>query len=184
MGFIQSSSRATALVLACTCGHADVVDLLIERGASLKTKDRLGRDLLAHASSRGHVAVVRRLLQTRPESLQFEVDDADRSPVHNAVVGDHAEALKVLIFEGGASWRRYRDHEWLMQEAERFGSFRCVKVLRVSRVPRRSSRWWRLVVVMRVITAMLTMMKEGKGMQDEFIDEVICLVLAYMVSGR
>ncbi len=66
-------NKMTALMLACECGHAAVVSLLIEK-ADLNVKDNRGRTALTIASNGGYSPVVSLLIE---EGLNLDLDNSD-----------------------------------------------------------------------------------------------------------
>lgn len=63
-------SPLVPLVLAATCGHPDVVELLLDRGADIEDRDFKGRSPLEWAVSFGQVEAVRLLLARGAEPTE------------------------------------------------------------------------------------------------------------------
>ena len=59
----DETHNITTLMGACTCGHVSVIDLLLERGASVDLQDSYGDTALMWAVSQGDAAIVHRLLR-------------------------------------------------------------------------------------------------------------------------
>lgn len=118
----------TALFLPCLGGHRDVASFLIEKGAEVKIQDADKVDMLTAAASRGHAGVVRRIL--RAEALLHREDGSVHPALPQAVVRGHAETLKALLTERGATWSiDIRDS--LMGLAGSLGQWGCKLVLEV-----------------------------------------------------
>lgn len=77
-------------------GHLDVVELLIEHGASLKVRDKFGRSALFLAAQRNHIAVLDTLIKRIAGSIN-DVDSKGRTPLHIAVQLRHKEAVQRLL---------------------------------------------------------------------------------------
>ncbi|KAJ5936883.1 hypothetical protein N7466_003333 [Penicillium verhagenii] len=90
----------TPLSWAAMRGHEAVVRLLLEKGASLESKDRNDQTSLLCAASRGDEAVVRLLLEKGAELES--IDNYNRTPLSHAVSYGH-EAVARLLLEKGAS---------------------------------------------------------------------------------
>ncbi|GIZ53848.1 ankyrin repeat domain-containing protein [Noviherbaspirillum aridicola] len=92
------AQRRTPLMLAAMRGHAETVDLLLQKGANLKAVTR-GRDTALHlAASHGHVEVIGRLI-----AAGAEIDASNgsrRTPAMLAAEGGHAAVLDVLLEQG------------------------------------------------------------------------------------
>jgi ankyrin repeat protein len=114
---------ATALHLAAIDNHAEVVDLLVERGAEIDaTDDELGMTPAGWANEKGHTDMVQRLAERgarfdlhsaaafgmtlRLRTLLAEdPSDLNRSnafgtPLHFAAVWGQPEAAEILLIEG------------------------------------------------------------------------------------
>lgn len=129
----ESSSGGTALLLACLYGHEDVACCLIEKGASAGTADNDGRDALMVASSRGHLAIVRRIIQEEPWLVGRVAESGPyvgRSALYEASAHDHPEVVKALILEGGADhWASADPCSW--ESAKTRGNWRILEVMQV-----------------------------------------------------
>lgn len=85
----------TALHMAADRGHAECVDLLLDRGASIDAQTHSGFTPFHIASERGHVEVLCTLLAARCDaSLQA---DQGELAVHLAAAKGHQEALEFLV---------------------------------------------------------------------------------------
>lgn len=79
---IRGARRAAAIG-----GHADVVDHLLENGASCWEIDTSGSNLLHVVAATGHTEVVRRLL------LKAGADDRDRLVLSTTYIHEYARCL-------------------------------------------------------------------------------------------
>ncbi len=68
----------TSLHLAALKGHANIVKLLIERGARVDRRGHLGETPLMYAASQGHLKIVRMLLESGAGKDPREIEDAIR----------------------------------------------------------------------------------------------------------
>jgi ankyrin repeat protein len=90
--------RATPLCLAAEMGHADIVDILLSRGADLTQFTRLHETALHLSVECGHEEVAKILVE-KGISLE-EINRAFRTALHEAVVGKHENIAKFLIASG------------------------------------------------------------------------------------
>jgi hypothetical protein len=87
--------RITAIDRACKAGFVDVLDLLVELGATL-TPMRLNRQVPAHgAAIQGYTPVLKRLHELGADVVHA-YDDAGKSPLDYAVYFCHKEASEFL----------------------------------------------------------------------------------------
>ena len=74
-------------ILAVEAGHQDIMELLLSHGADLGVRNDRGQTLLHLAASRGHCAILRRLLEVTSDDL-MEADSEGLSPLTSAILGD------------------------------------------------------------------------------------------------
>ncbi|EQC26755.1 serine/threonine protein kinase, partial [Saprolegnia diclina VS20] len=86
---IDAATGRTALCLAATHGHVEIVDLLLADGANVDHKDLTGRTPLVAASEAGHLPVVRRLLAANETRCR----DA---ALHVAIARGHRDVAAIL----------------------------------------------------------------------------------------
>ncbi|MFI1959854.1 ankyrin repeat domain-containing protein [Streptomyces althioticus] len=85
------------LVLAATCGHTDVVDVLLDRGADIEDRDFKGRSPLEWAVSSGQPAAVRLLLRRGAEPTERALTSAREAVGRRpGPAGDRALVLRAL----------------------------------------------------------------------------------------
>nr|CAB3267277.1 transient receptor potential cation channel subfamily A member 1 homolog [Phallusia mammillata] len=79
--------------------NSQILEFLLEQGARVNIKDFYGLTPLHHASLRGNVACVKRLIQCVGVSIEAR-DKQEMTPLHIAAVYGHVDVAKVLIEEG------------------------------------------------------------------------------------
>ncbi|KAG6551308.1 hypothetical protein Mapa_007094 [Marchantia paleacea] len=92
----------TALILASSCGHWEVVDILLEASAHTGVLNRRGLNCLHAAVSEGHVSVVKKLLekvgQTRAKFVNSKArGDYEWTALHYAVARNRIQVLRLLL---------------------------------------------------------------------------------------
>ena len=86
------------LHIAVTNGHESIAQLLIEKGADVRTEGKDGFTALHLAARLGHTSIVKLLL-----ACHADISAAARvgwQPLHGAAIGGHEAALKILIQNG------------------------------------------------------------------------------------
>ena len=74
-------------ILAVEAGHQDIMELLLSHGADLGVRNDRGQSLLHLAASRGHCAILRRLLEVTSDEM-MEADSEGLSPLTSAILGE------------------------------------------------------------------------------------------------
>ncbi|KAI4329220.1 hypothetical protein L6164_021507 [Bauhinia variegata] len=92
------SSGKTALSVACSHGHLDMVNFLLKKLPVMGASGEPGFDqtCIHVAASRGHTDVVRELLNKFPELAQL-LDDNGNSPLHHACNKGQREIVWILL---------------------------------------------------------------------------------------
>ena len=91
-----------ALLQAVEAGHEAVLELLLSHGADLGVRNDRGHSLLHLAATRGHCAILRRLLEAGDDLLSVtEADSEGLTPLTSAIIGDQAEAAALLLAYSG-----------------------------------------------------------------------------------
>lgn len=90
----------TALMTAAAAGHAEVVQVLLDRGADVNARDVHRRSALNHAVFiRGHVEAARVLLDGGAD-INARDDPAERTILMHAAQSGHLEVVQVLLDKG------------------------------------------------------------------------------------
>ena len=104
-----------SLLEASACGHADIVQLLLQYDAKVDAKTRQGNTSLIYAASHGHTNVIRVLMKyvqdkhrqdnknISPEQFIEIYNDNGHTALMECVSANHLESAKVLINEYNAS---------------------------------------------------------------------------------
>ena len=95
---LQDSVGVTPLMLAAQNGHGDVVELLLELGASADIADEENRTALHYAAKSGEPTVVSALLDSGASAAT--TDAHGQTPLHAAAEAGHAATAKLLIESG------------------------------------------------------------------------------------
>jgi hypothetical protein len=119
---------STALHFAAEGGHGEMVSILLNHGADPSRRDHLaGTTPLCSASGRGHLGVVRQLLQV-PECGLVQKEMA----LWETCLHGHVEILRALLL-AGAGHSISVDTAWALRDtAEEKGHTECVALLEVS----------------------------------------------------
>jgi ankyrin repeat protein len=90
----------TALHYAAWCGKEEIVSFLLGQGAQADSRDEDGTTPFISACDKGHMGVVRLLLQhVGPEALQ-ETDTKGRTALHFAAKWGHEDIVTFLLGQG------------------------------------------------------------------------------------
>ncbi len=103
----NETSFMTPLMKAAKKGYADVVEVLIDAGASIHIKTNLGSSLLSLASVYGRDNVVKTLIQCAQEKkIQLDINERAHgdlsTAMHCACEYQHPEVLEVLLNAGAS----------------------------------------------------------------------------------
>lgn len=102
---LPGGGENTALMVAAGWGHAEVVRVLLERGADARKRLADGRHALDWAAHRGHPAAVEQLLTHDPLLLRLPGYD-ERTALIAASMYGHAEVVRVLLARGAHPRKR------------------------------------------------------------------------------
>lgn len=89
----------TALIVACDANHLQLVETLLESGASVDLADLDGVSPLSHAAATGDIKLVDLLLKYQ---AVFSVDQEGRTPLHHAAQVGHIDMVVYLLGQGGS----------------------------------------------------------------------------------
>ena len=103
----QAPRGLTALMLAAGEGHADVVQLLLERRADVDAKEERGGTALMRAVAGGHAGIAKLLIETRA-NVNVE-DNNGWTPLAIAASEHNLDMLKLLLDSGAAPNARNRN---------------------------------------------------------------------------
>ena len=123
----------TALIEASMWGHVEVVNFLLERGASVSKPSLAGETALHWASMNGHLHVVKILLYRGKADPNVVTTRRKRTPLHMAAEKGHLEVINMLMKAGcSVSFRDVKGRTPL-DDAENAGEKECVVVLSENR---------------------------------------------------
>ncbi len=110
--------KETPLMLAARFNEEDVVEFLVERGASLEMQDAKGNTALHHAAMGGKVRLMLRLIELGANVLK--VNRGLASALILAVENGHTEAVRLLLEHGAdAKEVNYKGESPLMLAAQK-----------------------------------------------------------------
>ena len=104
------------LSIACQNGHKNIVDYLINKGAKIDDQDEYGSTPLHYCSIRGHLNIVKKLVEegTNPNKKAvkkfvriyglntLKTSGTKETPLHNACHLGHLDVVKYLISQGAS----------------------------------------------------------------------------------
>lgn len=93
------SNHDTALTLACTGGHEELVELLLSRGADIEHRDKKGFTPLILAATAGHEKVVEVLL-THGANIEAQSERTKDTALSLACSGGRYEVVEFLLNRG------------------------------------------------------------------------------------
>lgn len=93
-----TAERLPPLLYAAYGGHADVIRVLLEHGASVNYVDRRGRTAVHIAASKGHRDACEVLIEYGVKV--FAVDMQGNTPLHLAAIGNHYDVVDFLAYKG------------------------------------------------------------------------------------
>uniref|UniRef100_A0A4X1W367 Uncharacterized protein n=1 Tax=Sus scrofa TaxID=9823 RepID=A0A4X1W367_PIG len=117
----------TALHWACLKGHGQLVNKLLEAGATVDARDLLDRTPVFWACRRGHLDILKHLL-----NRGARVNARDKiwsTPLHVAVRTGHCDCLEHLIACGAHIDAQDKEGDTALHEAVRHGRYKAMKVL-------------------------------------------------------
>jgi len=110
----------TAMMLAAFNGHTKVVEMLLDAGARVDTRDAIGRTALMYAATGPNLPTIKLLLE---EGARADaVDGQERwTPLMFAAAEGHLHVVKLLLAEGADPDTRDTDGETAADFAARRG---------------------------------------------------------------
>ena len=96
----RTADGDSALLLACYCGHTNLVAWILDHGGSLSERNNTGLTPLLSAVNGGHINVVELLLQ-RGSCIE-ETDNEGFSPLLLAAYRDHVVVWRTLLLCGAS----------------------------------------------------------------------------------
>ncbi|MCP5369924.1 MAG: ankyrin repeat domain-containing protein [Rickettsiaceae bacterium] len=87
------------LYQAIQCKHKDIVELLIEKGAAIDTKDDDGNNTVLHSAIQCQSKDIVELLIDKKANIESR-DDEGKTPLHHGVYHNNIDAMKLLLDEG------------------------------------------------------------------------------------
>ncbi|WOL05803.1 tankyrase [Canna indica] len=97
----------TVLHLSCLYGHFPCVQLILERGASLESKDEEGAIPLHDACAGGFTEIVQYMLnfagsRDMVTRMLSATDTEGDTPLHHAARGEHLDVVRLLLAAGAS----------------------------------------------------------------------------------
>ena len=99
-GLFERQALLRALHSAAVNGHSQIVELLLDAGASPHAADVYGKTALYWAAGKGHLEVVKLLLEAGAD--KDETNPAGRTALHFAAKQGHSEVVRLLLAAGAA----------------------------------------------------------------------------------
>ena len=118
----------TPLISACSFGHVPVVDLLLERGASIDFENNDGTTALMNAAGNGHLPIVDLLLE-HGASVNLQANLGYTALIHAASEG-YTAIVRRLLRAGAQISLRDRRGKTAQKWAEQQGRHECVLAIR------------------------------------------------------
>jgi ankyrin repeat protein len=98
----------TPLMLAAANGRVDLVQVLLDGGANIETRNPHGWTSLHVAAFQGHLEVCRKLLDSGAEVNPVSYGKKN-SPLHSAARNGHLPVVKLLVGKGASTRLRNRN---------------------------------------------------------------------------
>nr|XP_006250830.1 ankyrin repeat domain-containing protein 17 isoform X7 [Rattus norvegicus] len=122
------SNHDTALTLACAGGHEELVQTLLERGASIEHRDKKGFTPLILAATAGHVGVVEILLDNGAD-IEAQSERTKDTPLSLACSGGRQEVVELLLARGANKEHRNVSDYTPLSLAASGGYVNIIKIL-------------------------------------------------------
>ncbi|XP_063985530.1 transient receptor potential channel pyrexia-like [Diachasmimorpha longicaudata] len=116
------------LLIACLCGHYDVVMILLQCQVDISAKDPQGRGPLHMAAWSGSTEIVEELMKKGASPNAFDCSKKKMTPMHYAAEKNHVRILELLIKNNGDVNKGYPKNTPLCC-AVKNNSYDCVELL-------------------------------------------------------
>jgi len=122
----RNVNGSTALMGAAYTGNARVVRTLLDAKAEVNATNCIGRAALHFAARRGDVEIMQLLLAAGADTSE---QPEGGSPLDQAIVGGHTDAIRCLLRHGGLPQIRNREHTAPLELAVYRGNTDAVEIL-------------------------------------------------------
>lgn len=122
-----SAAGGTSLEMACQEGHLEVVQILLENGASINERGYLGFTPIRVAARNGHLEVVKHLAE-KGANIDEQANDK-ATPLEHAAAKGHYEIVEFLLSKGANIDNQDKDGDFPLGEAAKYGYEQIVKLL-------------------------------------------------------
>ena len=136
-----SSTYYSLLIVAARRGRANIINLLLSRGADIDATDDNGRtavyEMLNYFNSHRSLPALRLLLSRGADvnlALHQNSGFAGRTPLHNAAGGGHFDGVRMLLRAGADTEHRDRDGRTAEEHARYFNEEVMANLLRDVRI--------------------------------------------------
>lgn len=119
-------SGRTPLSWAAERGHEMVINLLLDKGAELETRDSDRRTALSLAAGSGHAVVAKLLLEN---GADIDAGEYYRTPLYWAAIGGHETVVQLLLEKGAETDIKGRYGRMPLSHAAESGHETVVKLL-------------------------------------------------------
>eukprot|EP00455_Lapot_gusevi_P050780 TRINITY_DN7447_c0_g2_i1.p1 TRINITY_DN7447_c0_g2~~TRINITY_DN7447_c0_g2_i1.p1 ORF type:complete len:275 (-),score=40.79 TRINITY_DN7447_c0_g2_i1:439-1188(-) len=130
VNFPTKQERNTPLHRAAWHGHAPVVQLLLQFNANVHTINKYGTSAVHMAAARGHLAVVKALINHTPSTIHATTTQHGYSVLHVAGEGGHLEIVQFLVQQDATTLQAItNDGDSVLHRAAGEGHFEVVRYL-------------------------------------------------------
>jgi ankyrin repeat protein len=119
----------TALHYAALCGNEECVSFLLGQGAQANSRDKDGTTPSILACEKGHMGVVRLLLQHMGKQALQETDNEGKAALHYAAEYGHEETVSFLLLQGAQANSKDENGATPFMMACEYGEIDVMKVL-------------------------------------------------------
>eukprot|EP01043_Picozoa_sp_COSAG02_P050460 COSAG02_NODE_5188_length_4558_cov_2.133887_2_plen_341_part_00 len=126
----KSEGRDTPMILACQNGHAQLVELLADAGASVHIPDETGATPLFVASKNGHLGVVQALIARDAVVDSVAPGLQNNAPLGAAAYMGHTKVVRALLGAGADPQLKSSDNFTAEAHAKQEGHKKIADILR------------------------------------------------------